>query len=329
MNSFYSPTHTRHQKSFFVTNSFALSLLLLLVPAAIAQTSPTDKLKAQIATEMNQINTEEQNHAANSTLGLLWSKVASDYQDLSQFQDAEKAYTKSLQYLSRSPEAFSGYAIALDNLGALYLLLGRDAEAEHLRKTALKVRQEHGDTVGVAISYGYLAEVYLGQHKYKEAEKYASLSYQTAASLPVPNRAFEIAPLITRVFARCQSGKAAQGLQDAQLVASLAEKDVPADSLSAGTAIFTLGFAEWKAGSPEHGQERMARGLDILSKKMADQNPYLIGARSQYQKCLKDAHKDREAQELADRLAELKRSQSKPDCANCTVNVYGISSSLR
>lgn len=315
----------------------ALKLLGFLVPSTIflvlsmplqAQQASAPMLQQRIQHEVDLIQKGEQSNIPSEQLAILWAHLASDYYDQVNFSEAENAYTKTLELLSKGPDPKDNYATTLDNLGALYLMMGRGNDAEHCRRAALAIRQKKGDQLGIARSYGNMAEAYLGEHRFKKAERYSSMEYEILLSLGDLDKRDEVASLLTRAYARCFSGKCSQGLEDARQAHTITNTAFQPNSLPTGQALFALGFTEWKSGDPERAQDAMRQGIDILEDQMSEANPYLMGARMQYQQCLITAHRDKEAREVAEQVA-ASMHQSRTPCPNCTVNVYGISNSWK
>ncbi len=300
-----------------------IPVLLFLLSPLQAQQPSAQALQERIKHDLDVMQQAERSNLPAEKLGTLWARLASDYHDQADFAASEQAYIKALDLLSKGPDTNGNYATTLDNLGSLYLMMGRWSDAERARKASLAIRQKKGDKLGVARSYGYLAETYLGLRRFKDAERYSSMAYAAMQSLGDPDKSDEVGTLVTRTYARCFSGKCAQGLEDARLAHTITSTAFQPNSLPTGQALFAMGFAEWKLGDPERAKEAMRQGIDILADQMSEANPYLLGARMQYEQCLIAAHRDREAREVAEQVA-ASMHQSRMPCPSCTVSVNGM-----
>ena len=93
---------------------------------------------------------------------------------ISYYEEAELLYHRSLEIRKQQLGADHPYtAQSLNNLAALYELMGRYAEAEPLLWRSLEIREQHlgTDHPSTAISLGNLGQLYVAMEQYKEAEE--------------------------------------------------------------------------------------------------------------------------------------------------------------
>jgi tetratricopeptide (TPR) repeat protein len=281
------------------------------------------ELEQRIAQDLDLTKVGERTGVEPLSLGRLWAHLAVDYEEAAEFAKAEAAYNRALQIFERTPDAAKDYAIALDNLGSLYLASHNDEAAEKCRRRALAAREGVGDRLEIARGKALLAEVYLARRKYKEAQQTAAEAYDAMVGAKDPDSSELVSTLITLTFSSSMHGQHAYAVERGREAESLALAALPADSLLTGEVRMALGYAEWKAGMADGPDEEMREGVRILRKWVTPGHPYLLGAMTQYRNYLKDAHRAAEAKEIAE---EEKALMSNPPntCANCTVSVYGL-----
>jgi tetratricopeptide (TPR) repeat protein len=230
--------------------------------------------------------------------------------------------------LEETPSARAEHASTLDDLSALYLIYGRLDDAESTRKEALKVRRKLANTVDDAMSEVHLAGIEIGRHQFKKAEKLAQHGLQVMESSSDPPRVGVLSAFITLTYARCSRGHCEEGLKNAKQAVAFASKTFDSDSAANGFALETLGFAEWKSGSPQDGERTMRQSIQLLRTRLAPADPRLTGALLQYQSYLVEVHRPAEAQEIHEQVTRMTRQAGVP-CQGCTVSVYSLSNALR
>lgn len=307
------------------------SLLQFLVVTSLhaQSTSPGIAHQKKIQATLDNIHQWENAGVSSEQLGLMWSTLGSAYLDESNLEPAEKAYIRALQIIKSTAGENGNYATALEDLSLVYVLMENKQEAENCRKAALEIRKRLGDQLGIARNYEYMAITDLHQSKFKESEKYSTLAYNTLKTLVPADIGDQLTTLLIRAYARCYWKKCSQGMEDIQLLQTIAGAAVQSNSTLAGEILFVRGFATWKLGDIENGREIMRRGLDVLERSSVSPNSNLTHALIQYQLCLKAGHHDKEATEVADQIAANIRNQPHPSCSNCTVSIYGMANSWR
>ncbi|WP_263366781.1 tetratricopeptide repeat protein [Edaphobacter bradus] len=280
-------------------------------------------LEQRVARENQLIRAGERSGLDPLNLGRLWGHLASDYEDEAEFEKAEAAYNHALQLFEHLPAGAKDYVVALGNLGSLYLLTHRNDEAMRCRKRALAAREAMGDKLEIARGKELLAEVYLAEHKYKEARQTAEEAYDSMVALKDSNSSELVATLITLTYSSCMRGQCAYAVDRGREAKSLALSAPEADSLPLGEARMALGYAEWKAGMKDDPDAEMREGIRILRRWMTPGHPYVLGAMRQYSKYLNETHRTVEAKEVAEEEKRMNTAQQYT-CANCTVSVYGL-----
>jgi tetratricopeptide (TPR) repeat protein len=301
----------------------SLVLLAVLTPAGEAEQKalPEQQLNPHIALEVQAIQEQEKSGAEPLTMGRLWAQLAWDYERQMEYSKSEAAYNRALRFLERAPEEID-YAVALGNLGSLYMLVGNYGGAERCRKQALAIREAAGDKIEIARGKALLAEVYLISHKYKEAHRTAQEAYTSMVTLKDPHQREALSALITLVYAECFHGDCTSTLEHAREALSLARAGFAPDSVDVGHAHLALGFAEWKTAMKDGPDEEMRAGIEIMKGLSSPQRPYVLSALEQYRSYLEATNRKQEAKAIA--LEEAQLGDMRRDCANCTVSVYGL-----
>jgi MalT-like TPR region len=307
-----------------------LTALSLSVGVAGAQTPERQGGSAQvrIARDMELIQSAEQQQRPEAERGALWAVLGSEYQYAAEFLKAEDAYNKSLHLLKTAPLAQAEYAGTLESLATLYLLYGHVDEAESVRKQALAVHKKLGDRFNIGLSQIHLADIAIARRQFKKAERLSLRGMKEMESSSNPPRAGILSGLITVTYAHCLRGHCDQGLTSAQQGLAFVNSNFVPESVAVGFALETLGFAEWKTGAGQEGEEAMLHGIRILRKELVPADPRLRGALVQYGNYLTATNRRVEAQEIHEEVERM-RSQTGTVCPACTVSVYSLSKALR
>jgi hypothetical protein len=281
----------------------------------------------RIAHDLQLIRIGEQQHLPPAQQGILWEQLALEYHISTDFQKAEDAYLRALRLLKTAPSSREDYASALDSLSSLYLIYGRSDDAESARKQAIKVRQKMGNDADNGESLVHLADVAIVRHQFKKAERLALHGLRLLESSPNPQREGILSAFITLTYARCFRGHCQEGLINAKQALAFANTNFQSESTAHGFALETLGFAEWKSGSPQDGERAMLQSIQLLRRGLAPTDPRLAGALLQYKSYLEEAHRSAEAQEIREQVSRM-TSQAGAACQAC-VSVYSLSNTLR
>jgi hypothetical protein len=281
----------------------------------------------RIAHDLQLIRIGEQQHLPPAQQGILWEQLALEYHISTDFQKAEDAYLRALRLLKTAPSSREDYASALDSLSSLYLIYGRSDDAESARKQAIKVRQRMGNDADNGESLVHLADVAIVRHQFKKAERLALHGLRLLESSPNPQREGILSAFITLTYARCFRGHCQEGLINAKQALAFANTNFQSESTAHGFALETLGFAEWKSGSPQDGERAMLQSIQLLRRGLAPTDPRLAGALLQYKSYLEEAHRSAEAQEIREQVSRM-TSQAGAACQAC-VSVYSLSNTLR
>ena len=302
-----------------------LLMFALRVGALQLNRTTSPSLEQRIAEERRLVHVGEHEGVDSLHMGRLWAKLASDYEDEGAYVQSEDAYNHALKLFGASSEGAADYAIALDNLGSLYLIRGELNTAEEIRKRSMALREAAGDKLQIARGRAHLAEVALARHKYKEAEEESAQSYREMVEVKDASAEDFVSDLITLTYSSCINRQYADALAYGTDAVARARSAFAANSMQVGGAQMALGYAEWKAGKKEDADRDMREGIEFLREGTTPGHPFVLGALRQYSDFLEQTGRKREARQVAE---EEKRLEAAPasSCSNCTISVYGLRS---
>ena len=112
-------------------------------------------------------------HSLNeAATGKAWNILALAYQDQGNFPRAQQAYEQSIHILEKLPSKMRDRAMALDDLGGLYLAMGQPDIATKLKVRASRLYMKVEDHAGMAISSSDLAGLAFSQKRIRAGRKY-------------------------------------------------------------------------------------------------------------------------------------------------------------
>ncbi len=303
--------------------SVVILLGLVLRMGAMQLNQNALSLEERIAHERALVRAGEHEGIDSLHMGRLWAMLASDYEDDGAYLQAEDAYNHALKLFEGSPDGAADYAIALDNLGSLYLVKGEFATATEIRKRSMRLRESGGDKLEIARGHAHLAEVAFARHSYKEAEEESAKAYQGMVEVKDPSAEDFVSDLVTLTYSSCVNHEYLDAVAHGTEALTRARAAFAVNSLQVGGAQVALGYAEWKTGKKDDADRDMREGIASLRAGMTPGHPYVLGALRQYSSFLEQTHHKREAKLIAE---EEKRLEVAPAgaCSNCTVSVYGL-----
>jgi hypothetical protein len=310
-------------------NLLLLALLSMSGGIVRGQTNPQIASRHSLIDQTQQsIRDAEQQHLTSVQQGILWGQLALEYQSIASFSKAEDAYHTSLRLLKTTPSARADYASALDDLSTLYMSFGRVDDSESAARQALAERQKVGRLSDIGLSQVHLAGIALVRRQFRKAEQLSQRGIQGLQSSSDPPRTGLLSGFMTLVYARCSRGHCQEAVTIAEQAVVFAENAFEPDSPATGFALETLGFAQWKSGSPQEGEKAMLQGIQILRAKLAADDPRLAGAMLQYRTYLIEAKRSAEAQDIQQQVKNMTR-EAGIYCSGCAISVHSLSNSVR
>jgi tetratricopeptide (TPR) repeat protein len=250
-------------------------------------------------------------------IGNLWAKMASNYQDLAQFAEAETAYTHALAMFEHDSSAQESYAVTLGDLGSLYGMTGRLDAQENCRKRSLAIFEKLGDPLQVARAEAWLADGYLTMGKNKLAERYSSQAIHAMATLPQATEESRSSAMVTFAYAACLNGHCDDAVRAAKQAMAIVSKSFDENSFASGQTHIALGFVEQRIGDRIDAEQDLREGVRVLRLDLPATHPLLTHALTLYRNFLMESHRDAEARRIGE---EMQRSA----CTSCSVSVFGL-----
>jgi tetratricopeptide (TPR) repeat protein len=152
-----------------------IALSLLVSPLPRGQTP----LATQIAHASIRIDQLNLLHASVLDRARAWRSLAALQQDAALYAKSAASFAQAIQLFQAAPDSNVEFAEAIDGRGTLELETNQLAAAETTVTQVRRMRLAIRDTLGVARSDVHLANVYLGEAKYKQAY---SLAQQALAN---------------------------------------------------------------------------------------------------------------------------------------------------
>lgn len=286
----------------------AFTLLLFAFDSGHAQ-SGNDTAGTRIARDRLAIEEARRLHLNNGQVARLWAELASDEEDLGQFDQAEAAYVHALELFEREPKMQAAYAVTLNNLGTLYMLTGRGDASLNCRKRAFSIVKKLGDSLQIALAESHLADAYLALGKNKEAEQHALVAAHDLSSLPNATNESKASALVAYAFASCLSGHCREGVAAARQAVLFVREASPGNSFALGKVHVALGYAEWRTGEREKAETDLRDGIRMLRMELSPSHPLLLNALEIYRHYLAEDHREVEAQRIADEEKTTKHQE--------------------
>lgn len=253
--------------------------------------------------------------------GMTWWRLAMHYQDSARYADAEHAYLRALEFLRSSDQTTQ--ANLMDQLGTLYVQMGRYPEAAEMEQKALALREAQKDSLGVGLSWMHLAMLSLGTHQNVNGEAYAELAVERL----VPDRSTRTEPnsatpeqkmtaLIYLSLARCAAHNCAGAFSPLKKAMTIAEANYPKQSFPVAYISFLEGYSQWKRGDTRSAATLMKSGTEGMDAQLGWGHPTYLSAMQQYETFLTQSGHESEAAEVKRKIARLSGSQPALQSAN-------------
>lgn len=255
-------------------------------------------------------------HGSGSTLhdlrpsdGEAWWELAMQYQAVSRYRDAERAYGEALRLLKKDQPIF--LAATMDDLGTMYVEMGRFDKAERLERNALALREAQNDATGVGISWMHLSMVSMGQHHVADAAMFAELAVNRLVQRGEAATAEQkIAALIYLSHVRSAQADWADAIRNLKISRGIAEKSYRQGNSFRAYIDFLIGRAHWKIGDLELADQEMRTGTAGMQAELGWGHPTYVKALKEYEIFLQQTHRVHEAAEVQRTITEMKGARS-------------------
>ena len=284
--------------------SLVIAMPLLVSPILRGQSPPAMQV-AQASARIDQLNLL---HASVLDKARAWRSLAALQQDAALYAKSATAFAQAIQLFQSAPDSSLELAEAIDGRGTLELETSQLAAAETTLTQALTMRLAIRDTLGVARSDVHLANVYLGEAKYKQAYALAKQALANFNKNPQADSLDRSSAMIAISLALCKQNRSGKALPILTDLVALTRRSYPDDSIPVGFAFYLLGYAEQKNHDLSLAMADMKRGIDDLERPIGWGHPIFLEALSQYASLLRETGHAVEAQQVEARAAQLKSS---------------------
>jgi tetratricopeptide (TPR) repeat protein len=256
--------------------------------------------------------------------GKAWNILALAYEDQGDFTDAQRAYERSIRALENSPSHIKDYAMALDDLGGLYLAIGRADLAVRMKEKTLQLYRNIGDHEGSVIACSDLAGLALSQRRIRNGRKYLELAkreQKLASALDDDNLA--AISSMQGWLAQLQ-GDLSGSLTSYQLSLSLWQRRHGEEHASTGWGYILVGNIKAEQGQTSSALADMQRGLAILDRTLGRQHPRYLQADIAYLRLLERTEAHAEAAQMKTAAEQDLRKFYRDQCSDCTISAVAF-----
>lgn len=227
-----------------------------------------------------------------------WILLGSLYQDLARYPEAQRAYQTAIS-LSKSRRGSERVeAVAMDNLGSLYLAMGQLEMSKRLRLRVLRSAEAAGDHEEMLRIYNNLAAIAIGQRNVKETRRWLGHAF-AEIKLSSQVRADDLAAI------HSNAGWLSEHDRDYAQAATHYEAALQSwtelhgmNHPLTGWGYVLRGRAHSLLGETTQGLEDVKTGLAIIEKTLGTGVPLYFQARMQYADALSAAGASREAKTM-------------------------------
>ncbi|HEY2470571.1 MAG TPA: tetratricopeptide repeat protein [Terracidiphilus sp.] len=204
----------------------------------------------------------------------------------------------------------------MDDMGTMYMEMGRLGKAEQLERDALALREAQNDSTAMGISWMHLAMVSMEQHHLTDAAMFAELAVSRLAqqgNTATPQQ--KITALIYLSHVRCAQGNYTDAIRNLKSAREIAEASYRPQNFFTAYVDFLLGHAYWESGNPELASELMKKGTSGMQAELGWGHPTYVKAMKQYAAFLKQTDRAPEAAEVQRTIAQVRGARSRTDAS--------------
>jgi tetratricopeptide (TPR) repeat protein len=230
----------------------------------------------------------ESSGAGNDAIAKVYARLASLYEEAGMYSQSEVALGHAVTLLRLNAESSSQLATNINYLGMLHAEMGKMREAEREELEALRLRQNAGDSLGIARSWNALSAFYFKERKYPSSRDLAQRALDEFSRDRQADVVDRISSRLNLSLALCymkECPSAVPVLKDAIAISKIAFK--PTD-FPVGEGEFLLGFAYWKSGDVSGAREYMEEGTSMMKEQLGWGHPAYLSALGQYARFLRE-----------------------------------------
>ena len=264
----------------------------------------------------------------NSRRMVAWNAVATIYDALGQFAEAEAAYRRALKWAAKSTgKAGPEYALVLGNLGSWYVETGQRATGEKLLREALAIYSaaDPPNKLRIAVAQNGLAEVLCVARKYKEADP---LLISAIAVLEKDPRAWGETALAKNNLGvvRFLEGNMEEAQRLFLQALAMVETGWGTDHPILVRILSNLASLEYRTGRHEEAGQRLRRALDIAERRLGPEHPSYAALLANYAAFLRREGDKSRAKVLQAQSTQILKDNSRRNGLGAVVDVNSLRS---
>jgi tetratricopeptide (TPR) repeat protein len=255
-----------------------------------------------------------------------WNAIATMYDALGLFADAEAAYRRALKEAAESTgKAGPDYALALANLGSSFVETGQAAAGEKLLREALAIYSaaDPPDELRIAVAQNGLAEVLCVAHKYKEAAPF--LIGALAVFEKNPSAWGETAlAMNTLGVVRSFEGNHEEARRLLLQGLAMIEQHLGPDHPMLARILNNLASLENRAGHREEAGQRLRRALDIAERRLGPEHPSYAILLANYAAFLRQGGDKSRAKVLEAQSTQIQKDSSRRNGVGAVIDISSL-----
>jgi tetratricopeptide (TPR) repeat protein len=265
-------------------------------PQSVTDIPTRTEVLRRIAAYQTAFRAPEAAYASVATVAKAYARLASLYKDAAMPYQAEAALEHAISLLRGHEELSGQLAESIDSLGLLHAATGKSRRAEREELEALRLRENLGDSLGIARSWNALSGLYFKERKYAISRDLARKALDEFSRNKEADVADRISSRFNLSIALCYTKECPSAiplLKDTVTIAKLAFK--PTD-FPVGEAEFLLGFSYWKSGDIAGASESMEQGVAIMKEQLGWGHPAYLNALGHYAQFLRENRRVEDAE---------------------------------
>jgi tetratricopeptide (TPR) repeat protein len=255
-----------------------------------------------------------------------WNALATMYDALGRFADAEAGYRRALKEAAESTgKAGPDYALVLANLGSSYVETGQAAAGEKLLREALAIFSgaDPPDALRIAGAQNGLAEALCVAGKYKEADPLLSRALPVLEKNPSAWGETALAKNnlgVVRFFERNREEARRLLLQ----ALAMMEEGLGPDHPMLARVLNNLASLENSIGHREEAGERLRRALDIAERRLGPEHPAYAALLANYAAFLRQGGDKSRAKMLEAQSTQILKDSSRRNGLGAVIDISSL-----
>jgi tetratricopeptide (TPR) repeat protein len=255
-----------------------------------------------------------------------WNAMATMYDALGRFAEAEAAYRRALKAAAESTgKAGPEYALVLGNLGSWYVETGQRAAGEKLLRESLAIYSaaDPPDELHIAVAQNGLAEVLCESRKYKDAGPLLTRALAVLEKNPRVGSETALAKNNLGVVRFLEGNYEEARRLFLEAVAMIEQRLGPEHPMLA-RILNNMASVENRAGHREEAGKRIRRALDIAEKRLGPEHPAYAALLANYAAFLRQGGDKSGAKALQARSTQIMKESSQRNGLGAVIDVSSL-----